>query len=130
MLAAGCWLWLGQRTVRHVLQAVEKLGRLEDGGPVQEAFIQLANKAAGLASASRSKHTDLAVEFEGPLKDGVRVARAVGAVCADRTAALTAVSAARSDLDAKKVSEGSAVLAVQGRARLLEQQVVVEMGTG
>lgn len=55
------------------------------------------------AASSKERSLVLAERFESPIKEAVRSVRSVQAVCADRAAALGAVSAAKVDLDAKKV---------------------------
>jgi hypothetical protein len=93
--------------------AIERLGRLEDGGGGggvggsasrhQEAFAALGRKASALASASAARTAALARGFEAPLKEAARSARAAQEACADRQAAADALRNARHDLDARKV---------------------------
>jgi hypothetical protein len=53
-----------------VLQALERLGRLEEGN-VSEAFSQLSSRAAELVAARRKGCEALAAKFEAPLKEAV-----------------------------------------------------------
>jgi sorting nexin-1/2 len=83
-------------------QAVDKLGRLEDGS-LQEAFSQLSSKAQLLSAAARDRVEALCLKFEAPMKESVRYVRSVQAVVADRAAALSGLQQAKNDLDARKV---------------------------
>eukprot|EP00877_Chromochloris_zofingiensis_P009805 jgi/Chrzof1/5078/Cz15g10280.t1 len=83
-------------------QAIERLGRLEEGN-VQEALVQLSHKSQSVSQASKARTDLLAAQFEAPLKEAVRAVKAVQAVCADRATSLAALSAAKHDLDTKKV---------------------------
>jgi hypothetical protein len=85
--------------------AVERLGRLEDaaGPAAQEAFAALARKAAALAAASAARTAALSRDFEAPLKEAARGAKAAQEACADRAAAAAAAHAAQHELDARKV---------------------------
>lgn len=86
----------------NTAQAIERLGRLEEGN-VQEALVQLSHKSQSVSQASKARTDLLAAQFEAPLKEAVRAVKAVQAVCADRATSLAALSAAKHDLDTKKV---------------------------
>ncbi|PNH00419.1 Sorting nexin 1, partial [Tetrabaena socialis] len=83
--------------------SAEALGKWDNEGPMRAAFDCLFSRAGEVAALSRARSEAMAVEFAAPLKEFARTIKAVQAAMADRTAALSAYSLAKSDLDLKKV---------------------------
>ncbi|GLC46599.1 hypothetical protein PLESTB_001222000 [Pleodorina starrii] len=83
--------------------AAEVLGKQDNEGPMRSAFGCLYSRANEVAALSRSRSETMAAEFAAPLKEAARTIKSVQGAMADRAAALSAYSQAKSDLDSKKV---------------------------
>ncbi|KXZ44879.1 hypothetical protein GPECTOR_61g832 [Gonium pectorale] len=83
--------------------AAEALGKQDNEGPMRAAFGCLFSRAGEVAALSRGRSEAMAADFAAPLKEYARTIKSVQAAMADRAAALTAYSQAKSDLDNKKV---------------------------
>ncbi|PNW82491.1 hypothetical protein CHLRE_06g281050v5 [Chlamydomonas reinhardtii] len=83
--------------------AAEALGKQDEVGPMRSAFGCLFNRAGEVAALSKARSEALVNEFAAPLKEAARTIKSVQVAMGDRSAALTAYSQAKSDLDSKKV---------------------------
>lgn len=85
--------------------AMSSLGRYEEVAPagVGDAFAALGERADAISRLCRDASDRLAASFEAPLKEFTRMVKAARKVMADRSAALSALQAARGDVDARRM---------------------------
>mmetsp|Transcript_21494 Transcript_21494/g.59509 ORF Transcript_21494/g.59509 Transcript_21494/m.59509 type:complete len:451 (+) Transcript_21494:211-1563(+) len=82
--------------------AAEQLGKFDDG-PMRGSFDVLCGRSGQIATSSRQRAHTLACNFEAPLKEMARTIKCVQTTMADRAAALSQLTQAKSDLDGRKV---------------------------
>lgn len=82
--------------------AAEQLGRHEEGD-LQKALSLLCTKANQVAQMSKERSELLTNNFELPFKEFTRTISSVRHAMADRSASLSALQQAKSDMDTKKV---------------------------